>query len=45
MTKYYDNPKNNATFDRCIDVMARLLKKYGPRLLEQQEETKLDKAA
>lgn len=45
MTKYYDNPKYNAAFNRCIDVMARLLKKYGPRLLEQQEETKLDKVA
>lgn len=45
MTKYYDNPKYNAAFDRCIDVMVRLLKKYGPRLLEQQEETKLDKVA
>lgn len=45
MTKYYINPEYNAAFDRCIDVMARLLKKYGPRLLEQQEETKLDKAA
>lgn len=45
MTKYYDNPKYNATFDRCIEVMVRLLKKYGPRVLEQQEETKLDKAA
>ena len=45
MNRYYDNPKYNAAFDRCIDVMARLLKKYGPRLLEHQEETKLDKAA
>lgn len=45
MTKYYDNPKYNAAFDRCIEVMVRLLKKYGPRLLEQQEETKLNKAA
>lgn len=45
MTKYYDNPKYNAAFDRCIEVMVRLLKKYGPRVLEQQEETKLDKAA
>lgn len=45
MTRYYDNPKYNAAFDRCVDIMARLLKKYGPRLLEQQEETKLNKAA
>ena len=45
MTKYYVNPEDKAAFDGCIDVMARLLKKYAPRLLEQQEETKLDKAA
>ena len=45
MTRYYDNPKYNAAFDRCVDIMARLLKKYEPRLLEQQEETKLNKAA
>ncbi len=45
MIRYYDNPKDDAAFSRCIEVMVRLLKKYGPRLLEQQKETKLDKAA
>lgn len=38
MKKYYDDPKCNAAFDRCIDVMVRLMQKYGPQLLEQIEE-------
>ncbi len=25
----YDNPKYNAAFDRCVDVMVRLMLKYG----------------
>ncbi len=37
MKKYYDDPKYNAAFDRCIDVMVRLMQKYGPQLLEQME--------
>ena len=31
MSKVYDDPKYNAAFDRCVDVMARLLQKYGPQ--------------
>ena len=38
MKKYYDDPKYNAAFDRCMDVMVRLMQKYGPQLLEQMEE-------
>lgn len=38
MKKYYDDPKCNAAFDRCMDVMMRLMQKYGPQLLEQMEE-------
>ena len=37
MKKYYDDPKCNAAFDRCMDVMMRLMQKYGPQLLEQME--------
>lgn len=37
MKKYYDDPKCNAAFDRCMDVMVRLMQKYGPQLLEQME--------
>lgn len=38
MKKYYDAPKDSAAFDRCIDVMVRLMQKYGPQLLEQMKE-------
>ena len=38
LKKYYDDPTCNAAFDRCIDVMVRLMQKYGPQLLEQIEE-------
>lgn len=47
MKKYYDDPKCNAAFDRCMDVMVRLMQKYGPQLLEQmekQQKTGLDDA-
>ena len=39
LSKIYDDPKYNAAFDRCVDVMARLLQKYGPQLLGQMQET------
>lgn len=42
MKKYYEEAKYNAAFDRCVDVMARLLQKYGPQLLEQMQETAKD---
>ena len=38
LKKYYDDPTCNAAFDRCIDVMVRLMQKYGPQMLEQMEE-------
>lgn len=37
MKKYYDNAKDNAAFDRCIDVMAKMMLKYGNQVLERQE--------
>lgn len=37
MKKYYDDPKYDAAFDRCVDVMVRLMQKYGPQPLEQIE--------
>ena len=40
--KYYEEAKYNAAFDRCVDVMARLLQKCGPQLLEQMQETAKD---
>jgi hypothetical protein len=36
LKKYYEEAKYNAAFDRCIDVMARLIEKYGPSILENQ---------
>ena len=35
MTKYYDDPKHNAAFERCIDVMTKLILKYGPQILDR----------
>jgi hypothetical protein len=35
LTKYYDDPKHNAAFERCIDVMTKLILKYGPQVLER----------
>lgn len=37
LKKYYDDPKYNAAFDRCIDVMARLMLKYGSDVLAKGE--------
>ena len=42
LSKVYDDPKYNAAFDRWVDVMARLLQKYGPQLLGQMQETVKD---
>ena len=30
--KYYEDPKENAAFERCVDVMTELILKYGPSL-------------
>lgn len=37
MRKYYEDAKYNAAFDRCIDVMARMIQRYGNQVLERQE--------
>ena len=37
MSKVYDDSKYNAAFDRCIDVMAKMMLKYGNQVLERQE--------
>jgi len=34
---YYDDPKDNTAFERCIDVMSRLILKYGPDMLARVE--------
>ena len=38
MQKYYEDAKYNAAFERCVDVMARLIEKYGPQVLEKLEQ-------
>lgn len=37
MKKYYEEAKYNAAFDRCVDVMTRMMQKYGHQVLEKQE--------
>ena len=37
MKKYYDTETDNASFVRCIDVMAKLIQKYGSTVLEQKD--------
>lgn len=37
LSKIYDNPKYNAAFDRCIDVMTKLMLKYGNQVLERHQ--------
>ena len=38
MQKYYKDAKYNAAFERCVDVMARLIEKYGHQVLEKFEQ-------
>lgn len=45
MIKYFDNPGYNAAFERCIVIMAALLEKYGPQLLNMNEEADAAQAA
>ena len=40
---YYDDPKDNTAFERCIDVMSRLILKYGPDVLKKIERAKQEK--
>ena len=40
---YYDDPKDNIAFERCIDVMSKLMLKYGQDVLEKIEREKRDK--
>ena len=30
--KYYDAAKENAAFERCVDVVTALILKYGPAI-------------
>ena len=33
--QFYKDTEQNAAFVRCIDVMTRLIQKYGPAVLEE----------
>lgn len=35
LQKYYEDAKYNAAFDRCVDMMTRLIEKYGHQVLEK----------
>lgn len=41
MSKVYDDPKYNAAFDRCVDVMSQMLQKYGHQVLDKLEQDAL----
>ena len=30
--KYYEDPSENAAFERCVDLMTDMILKYGPEL-------------
>ena len=34
----YEDAKYNAAFDRCVDVMTRLIEKYGHQVLEKLDQ-------
>lgn len=36
LKKYYDDPQYNVAFERCVDVMTRLILKYGTILEKHQ---------
>lgn len=33
--RFYEDPKENAAFERCADVMTELILKYGPVLKQR----------
>lgn len=37
LSKIYDNASYNAAFDRCVDVMTKLMLKYGNQVLVKCE--------
>lgn len=37
MRRYYENATYNAAFERCIDIMTKMIQQYGGKVLEQQQ--------
>ena len=35
LQKYYEDSKSNAAFMRCVDIMTKLIQKYGTQVLEE----------
>lgn len=38
MKKYYEDAGDNAAFERFVDVLCRIVQKYGDRVLENQSQ-------
>lgn len=43
LLKLYDNPSDQAAFDRWVDITARLLLKYGPEFLRTRATASSDR--
>ncbi len=41
MKKYYNYPIYDAAFDRCANILATLMVKYGPKVLLKQAAEKI----
>lgn len=40
MNKYFSESKYNAAFDRFVDVISKMLLKYGPQLIDEWDKEK-----
>lgn len=45
LNRYYNDPKDNAAFERCADIMAKLMLKYGLQVLEKLDEAEETKSS
>ena len=43
--KYFDNPAWDTAFERCVDVLAELIEKYGDRVLSAIDDCYVIKVA
>lgn len=41
MNKRYDNPRYDAAYNRCINILSQLMMKYGPHVLLKQSIEKI----
>ena len=40
LNRYYNDPKDNAAFEHCADIMAKLMLKYGLQVLAKLDDEK-----